>query len=134
MNKQTVSHFQILEPLGAGGMGQVYKAFDTKLKRTVALKFVSHELTKEPEAQRRLLREARAAAALNHNNICTIYEVGEVQPHEELKLESGEQLPPGTPFIAMELIDGKPLDRVMSKSGPLPLDEFLDMAVQMADS
>lgn len=131
MSKDTVSHFQILEPLGAGGMGRVYKAFDTKLKRTVALKFVSHQLSEEPEAQRRLLREARAAAALNHSNICTIHEVDEV--HTDLKLETGEQIPAGTPFIAMEMIDGEPLDRVLSESGPLPLDEFLGMAVQMAE-
>ena len=132
-NKKTISHFQILEPLGAGGMGQVYKALDTKLKRIVALKFVSGDLMEKAEARHRLLREARSAATLNHPNICTIHEVGEVQPGEDLKLESGEQLPPGTPFIAMELIEGKPLDRVLSKSGPLPIDEFLDIAVQMAE-
>ncbi len=109
-SKQTVSHFRILEPLGAGGMGQVYKAEDTKLRRTVALKFVSGDLLESPEARSRLLREARSAATLNHNNICTIHEVGEVQPGEDLKLETAEQLPPGTPFIAMELIDGKPFD------------------------
>lgn len=108
---KTVSHYKIIEKLGEGGMGAVYKVEDTKLKRTVALKFVSQELTKEPEAQRRLLREARAAAALNHTNICTIHEVGEVQAHDDLKLETGEPLLPGTPFIAMELIEWKPLDR-----------------------
>ena len=77
MNKQTVSHFQILEPLGAGGMGQVYRALDTNLKRTVALKFVSSDLLNEPKARSRLLREARSAATLNHPNICTIHEIGE---------------------------------------------------------
>ncbi len=105
-SKQTVSHFRVLEPLGAGGMGQVYKAEDTKLKRTVALKFVSSDLTENPEARSRLMQEARAAAVLNHPNVCTVYEVGEVQPHEDLKLDTGERLPPGTPFIAMELIEG----------------------------
>lgn len=113
---KTISHYKILEKLGAGGMGVVYKAEDTKLRRTVALKFLSPQALGTEDDKARFVHEAQAAAALNHPNICTVYEIDESE---------------GQSFIAMEYIEGESLDS-MIKKGPLKLSEAIDITMQTA--
>jgi serine/threonine protein kinase/tetratricopeptide (TPR) repeat protein len=114
---QTISHYKILEKIGAGGMGIVYKAEDIKLKRTVALKFLPPELTRDQEAKKRFLHEARAASALDHLNICNIYEIDETDE--------------GQMFMAMAYYRGKTLKEKLA-SLPLPIAEAIDIAIQIA--
>ena len=113
---RTVGHYRILEHLGGGGMGVVYRAEDARLGRKVALKFLPPELTRDEEARKRLLREARAASQLDHNNICTVYDVGEAD---------------GQTWIAMACYDGETLKKKIER-GPMGLDEALSIAVQIA--
>jgi serine/threonine protein kinase len=115
---RTVSHYKILDRLGGGGMGVVYKAEDTRLGRLVALKFLPLEFTCDPTAKRRFIHEAKAASALQHNNICAIHEIGESED--------------GRLFICMDYYDGQTLKEKI-KDGPLPLSEALDIAIQAAE-
>ena len=115
---RTVSHYRIDSQLGAGGMGVVYRAEDTRLGRAVALKFLPENLATDPEAVRRLRGEARAASALNHGSICTIYDIDEVDGH---------------PFIVMELLKGRSLRDRLS-SAPLKVHQLVDIAIEIADA
>src|SRR5512132_3428697 len=115
---KTIGQYQVVESIGGGGMGVVYKAEDSKLGREVALKFLPDELAKDPIALERFEREARAASSLNHPNICTIYDIEEFE---------------GQRFIAMELLEGESLKEIISH-GALESEHILELGIQIADA
>src|SRR5688500_16170844 len=117
MEGQTVSHYKILEKAGSGGMGVVYRALDTRLNRTVALKFLPQDLTRDDDARQRFVQEAQAASALDHPNICTIHEIDTTSD--------------GRMFLALGYYEGETLKKRIER-GPLSAPEALDVAIQVA--
>src|SRR3979409_665259 len=124
MNKEleadtTLLHYRIVSKIGAGGMGEVYLAQDTKLDRKVAIKFLHEEFSKDADKLGRFIREAKAASALNHPNILTVYEIGEID---------------GKNYIATELLEGKPLREHLSNKESLQLSQILKIGVQVSEA
>ena len=134
MSRPGIPRYRILDRLGSGGMGIVYRAEDTRLRRPVALKFLTGECSEREESRARFLQEARTAASLNHPNIYIIHEVGEVETGADFGLEPDHPpFQPGTPFIAMELVEGETLHQILDRDEKLPLPRLMDIACQMAE-
>ncbi len=134
MNESTPLRYRCLATTGTGGMGVVYRAEDLLLRRPVAIKILPARFIGRRDVGARLLREARAAAALNHPAICTIYEVGTIGSGSGIKCPDGsEPFPAGTPFIAMELVEGETLRQIFDRPGAPSRAALLDIAIQVAE-
>jgi len=128
-----LSRYKIIKKIGSGGIGVVYRAQDLKLQREVAIKLLSAESFKKAHTLARFHREARLAASLNHPNVCTVHEIGESAVGDEMLLGGTPRVEPGTPFIVMEVVDGRTVDQVMYGSSQMALAKLLDISVQIAD-